>query len=150
MRLSGALSVLAVSVAVVSPASAKDLATSLRGTWNLDKAAAIEAMAPPFYKMATPEKQKELREDMMKRMPDLSVEFTATTAAMKAGKEEPEVATYKVTRTEKNTLWVDMVPQRKKDPAAKADKFTLEFVDADTVKMQKEGDEAPLLLKRQK
>lgn len=149
MRLREALSLLVVAGLAV-PAAAKDLAASLRGSWTVDKAAAIEAAAPPFYKIATPEKQKELRDDMMKRMPDMSVEFTATTAAMKSGQDAPEVATYKVTRSEKNTVWVDMTPQPKTGAAPKAEKFSLEFVDADTVKMLKEGDPAALLLKRQK
>jgi hypothetical protein len=150
MRLRKALSMLAVAVAVAVPAAAKDLAASLRGNWTVDKVAAIEAMAPPFYKAATPEKQKEIRDDMMKRMPDMSVEFTATTAAMKSGQEAPQVATYKVTRSEKSTVWVDLVPQAKNGPASKAEKYSLEFVDADTVKMLKEGEAAALLLKRQK
>ena len=150
MRLTEALSMLAVTVAVAVPAAAGGVAASLRGHWTVDNLAAVEAMAPPFYKAATPEKQKEIREDMMKRMPDMSVEFTATTAAMKAGQEAPQVASYKVTRSEKNTVWLDLVPQEKSGPASKAQKYSLEFVDADTVKMLREGDPAALLLKRQK
>jgi hypothetical protein len=150
MRLREALSMLVVSVAVAVPAAAKDLAASLRGNWTVDKLAAIEAMAPPFYKSATPEKQKEIRDDMMKRMPDISVEFTATTAAMKSGQEAPQVATYKVIRSEKSTVWLDLLPQGKNGPAPQAEKYTMEFVDADTVKMLKEGEPTALLLKRQK
>ena len=80
----------------------------------------------------------------------VSVEFTATTAAMKAGQDAPQVASYKVTRSEKNTVWLDLVPQEKSGSAPKAQKYSLEFVDADTVKMLREGDPAALLLKRQK
>lgn len=145
-----ALLVLVAAAGLVVPAAAKDLATSLKGNWMVDKLAAFEASAPPFYKVATPEKQKEMRDKMLKDMPDMFVEFTATTAKMTAGKEAPELANYKVTRQEKNTVWLDLVPQGKTGPAAAAEKFSMEFVDPDTVKMQKEGDPAALLLKRQK
>ena len=66
------------------------------------------------------------------------------------GSETPQLATSKVTRTEKNTVWLDLVPQDKTGPAAKAEKYSMEFVDADTVKMLKQGDPAALLLKRSK
>src|SRR5262245_42537229 len=102
MRLRVALSMLAVAGLAV-PAMAKDLGASLRGRWTVDKVALIEAGAPPFYKIATPEKQKEFRDDMMKRVPDMSVEITATNLNMTAGTDAPEVATYKVTRSDKNT-----------------------------------------------
>jgi len=141
--------VLVAAAGFAVPAAAKDLATSLKGNWVVDKVAAFEASAPP-YKMATPEKQKEIRDDMLKRMPDMSIEFTATTATMKAAKEAPELASYKVTRQEKDTVWLDLVPQGKTGPAAAAQKYSMEFVDQDTVKMLKEGDPAALLLKRQK
>ena len=62
---------------------------------------------------------------------------------------EPHVATYKVTKQDQKTVWADLVPQEKGGPGASA-KFTFEFVDANTVKMQKEGDPAPLVLKRSK
>ena len=69
----------AAAVALAGPAMAKDLAAGLPGKWLVDKAAALEAAAPPFYKMATPEKKKELMADMMKSMPDMVLDFTATT-----------------------------------------------------------------------
>ena len=148
-RQAMALAVL-VPLGLAAPAGAKDLATSLRGNWMVDKLAAIEASAPPFYKMATPEKQKQFRDDILKTMPDMVVEFTATTAAMKSGKETPQLATYTVTKQHKTTVWLDMVPQGKTGAAPKAEKYSLEFVDTDTVKMLKEGDPAGLLLKRVK
>jgi hypothetical protein len=137
-------------MALAVPAMAKDLATSLPGNWTIDKAAAFEAMAPPFYKMATPEKQKEILADAMKSVPDMSVEFTATTASMKSGSEAPQVATYKVTKQDQKTVWADMVPKKKDGSAGAAEKFTFEFVDPNTVKMLKEGDPAALLLHRAK
>jgi hypothetical protein len=137
-------------LALAAPAMAKDLAGSLAGNWTIDKTAAFEAMAPPIYKMATPEKQKEMLADAMKGMPDMSVEFTATTASMKAGAEAPQVATYKVTKQDQTKVWADLAPQGKDGAAGKAEKFTFEFVDANTVKMLKEGDPAPLVLKRSK
>lgn len=137
-------------LALAAPAMAKDLAASLPGNWTVDKAAAVEAMAPPFYKAATPEKQKEILADMMKSMPDMSVEFTATTAAMKAGTKPPQVASYKVTKQDQKTVWADLVPQEKDAPASTVQKFTFEFVDANTVKMLKEGEPAALVLKRSK
>jgi hypothetical protein len=133
---------------LAAPAMAKDLASSLPGNWTVDREAAFVAMAPPIYKMATPEKQKEMLADAMKSMPEMSVEFTPTTASMKMG-GEPQVATYKVTKQDQKTLWADLVIPVKNGAGATA-KFTFEFVDANTVKMQKEGDPAPLVLKRSK
>lgn len=141
---------LVAAAGLAVPAAAKDLATSLKGNWVVDKLAAFEASAPPIYKTATPEKQKEMRDKVMTSMPDMVIEFTADKATMKAGQETPEVATYKVTRQEKTTVWVDLAPQGKDGPAAEVEKISLEFVDDDTLKMQKEGDPAALLLKRQK
>ena len=148
MRRQAVVVLLAVGLAV--PAGAKDLATSLKGNWVVDKLAAFEAAAPPIYKAATPEKQKEIRDEMLKKIPDMVIEFTADTATIRAGKETAEVASYKVTRTEKNTVWLDLVPQGKAGPAAEVEKLSFEFVDDDTVKMLKEGEPAALLLKRQK
>ena len=62
---------------------------------------------------------------------------------------EPQVATYKVTKQDQKTLWADLVIPVK-GGAGETAKFTFEFVDAYTVKMQKEGDPAPLVLKRAK
>jgi hypothetical protein len=137
-------------LALAAPATAKDLAGSLPGNWMVDKASAFEAAAPPFYKMATPEKQKEILADAMKSTPDMFVEFTATTASMKAGGGAPQVATYKVTKQDQKTVWVDLVPQTKSGAAATAEKYSFEFVDPNTVKMLKEGEPAALLLKRSK
>ena len=135
-------------LALAAPAMAKDLAASLPGNWVVDKEAAVVAMAPPFYKMATPEKQKEIREDMMKKLPDMVMAFTATTASMKAGDTPAQVAKYTVRRQDKTTLWADLVPQTKDGAAPAAEKYSFEFVDANTVKMLKEGEPAALLLKR--
>jgi hypothetical protein len=145
-----ALMVLAAVAAFAAAAAAADLATTLKGNWVVDKVAALEAAAPPAYKAATPEKQKEMRDAMLKDMPDMVIEFTADTATMKAGTEAPQVATYKVTKQEKNTVWLDLTPQLKAGAAAEVEKLSFEFVDDDTEKMQKEGEPAALLLKRQK
>jgi hypothetical protein len=145
-----ALVVLVAAAGFAVPAVAKDLATSLKGNWVVDKLSAFEAAAPPLYKLATPEKQKEMRDQVLKGMPDMFIEFTADKATMKAGQETPQIATYKVTRQEKSTMWVELVPQGKTGPAAEAEKLSMEFVDDDTVKMLKEGEAAPVLLKRQK
>jgi hypothetical protein len=137
--------------AVAAPwAAAQDLAASLRGKWSVDKVAALEATAPPFYKEASPEKKKEIRDEMLKSMPDMVVEFTADTASMTAGKDAPQLARYTVAKHDQKTLWLDMVPQTKDGPTAKTEKYTVEFVDPGTVKMTKEGDPVPLLLKRKK
>jgi len=143
-----ALVLLAVAGFAV-PVAAKDLAVSLQGNWMIDKLAAFEASAPPIYKAATPEKQKEMRDQVMAGMPDMVIEFTADKATMKAG-QDTEVATYKVIKQEKDTVWVDLVPQGKDGAAAPVEKLSLEFVDDETVKMQKEGDPAAILLKRKK
>jgi hypothetical protein len=137
-------------VALAAPAMAKDLAGGLPGNWTVDMEAAFVAMAPPIYKMATPEKQKEMLADALKSMPPMSVEFTGITASMKSGTKPPQVATYKVTKQDQTKVWADLTPQGKDGAAATAEKFTFEFVDANTVKMLKEGDPAALLLKRSK
>ena len=144
------LAVCAMAGSLAAPALAKDLAASLPGNWVVDKVAAVEAMAPPSYKSATPEKRKEMLAEILKTMPDMVIAFTATTASMTSGTDAPQVATYKVTRQDKGTVWVDLVPQVSGGGTAPAEKFSLEFVDADTVKMLKEGDPAALLLKRSK
>jgi hypothetical protein len=137
-------------LALAAPLVAKDLASGLPGSWTVDKVAAFEAVAPPIYKMATPEKQKEMLADAMKSMPDMVLTFTATTASMKAGTAAPQVANYKVTKQEQSTLWVELAQQKKEGGTAAPDKFTFEFVDANTFKMLHEGDPAPLVLKRSK
>ena len=151
MRRSRALMAVAVVLPLAVPALAKDLATGLRGTWMLDKVAMLEADPPPFYKLATPEKKKEIQQKMLKEMPDISMEFTATTATMTAGKDV-QPARYTVTRSEKSTVWVELVPQAKNGAAAapKAEKYTFEFVDPDTLKMGHEGEAGTMTLKRKK
>lgn len=145
MRFRAALSMLVVAGLAV-PAAAKDLAASLRGNWSVDKVALFESDAPPFYKMATPEKQKEIRTDMLKDMPDIFVEFTATTMTMKFGAKPPSVATYKVTGTEKSSVSLEVVTQGKPGPA---DKTSVEFIDGDNVKVVNVGGPT-LLMKRVK
>jgi hypothetical protein len=140
--------VLFVAASLAVPSAAKDLASSLKGEWNVDKAAAFEAAAPPAYKAATPEKQKEMREEMLKSMPDMVIEFTADTVSMKAG-AETKTATYKVTKSEKSTVWFDAV-DKKKDGTETVDKLFAEFLDADTITLAKEGDPLVLKLTRQK
>jgi hypothetical protein len=137
------VTLLGASLAV--PAGAKDLAASLRGKWLLDKAAAFEASAPPAYKAATPEKQKEMKEQVLKSMPDMLFEFTADTVSMKAG-DQVHAASFKVTKTEKSTVHFDAVDKTK--PGSAPDKLSAEFVDDDTVKLSKDGDPIVLILKR--
>jgi hypothetical protein len=137
-----------LALALAAPAMAKDLASGLTGSWAVDATEIFEASAPPFYKMATPEKKKEILADAMKSMGPMSVDITATTASIKAGTHEPEVAAFKVIKQDKTTVWADFTTQEKGKPSV--DKYTFVFVDANTVKMTKEGDPAALLLKRSK
>ena len=145
----------ATGAGLVAGAAAEDLSSSLRGKWRVDKQAALEATAPPFYKQASPEKKKEIRDEMLKSMPDMVVEFTADTASMKAGKEAPQLAKYTVTRSEKmarsenTTLWLDLVPKTKEGTAT-TQKYTVELLDPDTARLIKVGDPVPLLLRRMK
>ena len=141
--------VLLMAAGFAAPVAAKDLAASLQGNWMIDKLAAFEAAAPPIYKAATPEKQKEMRDQVMAGIPDMTIDFTADKATMKAG-QETEVTTYTVSRQEKSTVWIEVVTPAKAGAAAKTEKLSMEFVDDDTVKMQKEGEAAALILKRQK
>jgi hypothetical protein len=107
-------------------------------------------MGGGLYKLATPEKQKEMKADMLKSFPDMTVSFTADTASVQSGTKPPQVATYKVTRQDKKTVWADLVPQDKGAAAPSAEKYSFEFVDGDTVRMLKEGEPAAILLKRSK
>jgi hypothetical protein len=97
--------------------------------------------------MATPEKQKEIRDDMLKRMPDLFFEFTADTLVMGAGNDTRK-ATYKVTKSMGRTVWFDTVSTEGKDGQAAVDKMTGEFLDDGTLKLSRQGDPTPMLWKR--
>jgi hypothetical protein len=140
--------VAALSVAALAlPAQAGDLAQGLRGRWAADKKALFEMAAPPAYKLATPEKQKEMLAEAMKDAPDMGFEFTADTVSANMG-GPPQVASYKVTKIEKRTVYFDAVT--KNAPEKDVDKMYAEFVDDDTIKLSKVVDEMILLLKRTK
>jgi hypothetical protein len=96
--------------------------------------------APPAYKLATPEKQKEMLAEAMKDAPDMGFEFTADTVTANMG-GPPQAASYKVTRVEKRTVYFDATTKN-----TPADKMYAEFVDDDTIRLSKVGDELVLLL----
>ena len=144
-----AVGVLCMAAGLAAPLLAKDRAEDLRGKWLVDKVAAFEASAPPFYKMATPEKQREIREKMLSSMPDIVLEFGEGTVSTKSGDEAAEIATYKVTASDKSTVRFD-VTSKKKDGSPSVDSMIAEFVDTDTVKFSHEGDPMALVLKRVK
>jgi hypothetical protein len=85
------------ATALSLPVQAGDLAQGLRGRWTADKKALFEMAAPPAYKLATPEKQKEMLAEAMKDAPDMGFEFTADTVTANMG-GPPQAASYKVTR----------------------------------------------------
>ena len=143
------LAVLCVAAGLAAPLLAKDRVQDLRGKWQVDKVAAFEASAPPFYKMATPEKQKEIRDKILGSMPDMVLEFGEGTVSTKSGDEAAEIATYKVTASDKSTVRFD-VTSKKKDGSPSVDSMTAEFVDMDTVKFSHEGDPMAIILKRVK
>ena len=144
-----AVALLCMAAGLAAPLLAKDRAEDLRGKWQVDKVAAFEASAPPFYKIATPEKQKEIRDKILGSMPDMVLEFGAGTVSTKTGDEAAEIATYKVTASDKSTVRFD-VTSKKKDGSPSVDSMTAEFVDKDTVKFSHEGDPMALMLKRVK
>ena len=133
--------------ALAAPVLAGELAEGLRGRWAADKVALFEMTAPPVYKLASPEKKKEMLAQAMKDVPDLGFEFTAETLTANMG-GEPQVASYKVTRTEKSTVYFDAIAQKEPDKAA--EHMYAEFIDDDTIKLSKVGDEMILTLKRAK
>jgi hypothetical protein len=137
----------ALLAAVAGTASAKDLAGRLRGSWTADKKALFEMAAPPYYKMATPEKQKEMLAEAMKSTPDMGFVFAADTLTANMG-GEAQVATYKITKIEKNTVFFDALAKAAADKPP--DSMYAEFVDDDTVKVSKVGDALVLLLRRAK
>jgi hypothetical protein len=138
----------ALVAAIAAPLAAKDLAQGLRGRWAADKKALFEMTAPPFYKLATPEKKEQMLAEAMKDVPDMGFEFTADTLSASMGAEPPMVATYTVTKVEKGTVYFDAIAKgaQEKD----ADKMYAEFVDDDTIKLSKVGDAMILVLKRTK
>lgn len=137
-----------IAVALAGPAAAKDLSEGLIGRWNVDKEAAVEAGAPPEYKAASPEKKKEMLAQAVKGVPDMTFEFTADTISADMGSGEPQVATYKVTKVVKSTVYFDALA--KTAPAKGADPMYAEFTDPDTLRLSKVGDEVVLLLRRAK
>jgi hypothetical protein len=139
--------VILAAAALPVRAQAKDLAEGLVGRWSADKQALFEMTAPPFYKLATPEKKKEMLAQAMKDVPDMGFLFTADTVTASLG-GEAQAATYKVTRVEKRTVYFDALAQ--KAPEKGADHMYAEFVDDDTIKLSKVGDEMVLVLKREK
>ena len=143
------VAVLCMAAGLAAPLLAKDRAEDLRGKWQVDKLAAFEASAPPFYKIATPAKQKEIRDKILGSMPDMVLEFGEGTVSTKTGDEAAEIATYKVTASDKSTVRFD-VTSKKKDGSPSVDSMTAEFVDTDTVKFSHEGDPMALMLKRVK
>jgi hypothetical protein len=143
------VAVLCMAAGLAAPLLAKDRAEDLRGKWQVDKLAAFEASAPPFYKIATPEKQKEIRDKILGSMPDIVLEFGEGTVSTKTGDEAAEIATYKVTASDKSTVRFD-VTSKKKDGSPSVDSMTAEFVDTDTLKFSHEGDPMALMLKRVK
>ena len=143
------VAVLCMAAGLAAPLLAKDRAEDLRGKWQVDKLAAFEASAPPFYKIATPEKQKEIRDKILGSMPDMVLEFGEGTVSTKTGDEAAEIATYKVTASDKSTVRFD-VTSKKKDGSPSVDSMTAQFVDKDTVKFSHEGDPMALMLKRVK
>jgi len=143
------VALLCMAAGLAAPLLAKDRAEDLRGKWQVDKVAAFEASAPPFYKIATPAKQKEIRDKILGSMPDMVLEFGEGTVSTKTGDEAAEIATYKVTASDKSTVRFD-VTSKKKDGSPSVDSMTAEFVDTDTVKFSHEGDPMALMLKRVK
>jgi hypothetical protein len=139
----------AIALGVAFPALGKDLAAGLQGKWLVDKVALFEASAPPFYALATPEKKKELRDDMLKDMPDTVVEFAGGALTMKMG-DKTNKATYKVTKSEGQTISFDTVTTGEKSGKPVVDKMTGVFADDDTLKLTGTGGMPPMLLKRVK
>jgi hypothetical protein len=144
--VSGGVAVVAVVLAGQAHGQGKDVAQGLRGRWAVDKHAAVEAGAPPEYHAATPEKKKEMLAEAVKGVPDMSFEFTADTVSADMGSGEPQVATYRVTKVEKRSVYFDAIA--KTAPDKDPDQMYAEFVDDDTIRMSKVGEEVVLVLKR--
>ncbi|HEV7500365.1 MAG TPA: hypothetical protein VGQ33_10205 [Vicinamibacteria bacterium] len=141
--------IVAIALGVAFPALGKDLAAGLQGKWLVDKVALFEASAPPFYALATPEKKKELRESMLKDMPETVVEFAAGTLTMQMG-DQTHKATYKVTKSEGQTVSFDTVSTGEKSGKPVVDKMTGVFAADGTLRLTGTGGMPPMLLKRVK
>ena len=149
MSFTKTAAVLLVAAGLIAPVLAADRVQELRGKWTVDKVSAFEAAAPPAYKAATPEKQKEMRDEMLSKIPDMVLEFGDGTVSTKVGTEAGDSATYKVTKSDEKTVWFD-VTSKGQDGKPSVDKMIAEFTDADTVKFSRDGDPMALVLKRAK
>ena len=141
--------VLLVAAGLAAPVRAADPVQDLRGKWTVDKVAAFEAAAPPAYKAATADQQKQMREEALAKVPDMVLEFGDGTVATKVGSEPGDTATYKVTKSDQSTVWFD-VTSKGPDGKPSVDKMIAQFTDADTVKFSRDGDPMALVLKRAK
>lgn len=144
LKMRGAVLAVAATAALGAPAAqAKDLAASIQGKWAVDKATAMVSVAGDKYKNAPPEQQKAMRDGM----PDMLLEFTATTVTTNMG-GPPQVAPYKVLKSEKTKVWLEVAPTEKSSPTT--DKVTIEFVNPDRITMSTEGQPLVLQLDRMK
>lgn len=147
-RAMAALALAATAAAAQAKVEAKVESAALRGKWNVDKQAVVEAGAPPEYTSATPEKKKEMLAQAVKGVPDMTLEFTEDTIRADMGSGDPQVATYKVTKVEARTVYFDATA--KGAPEQGVEKMSGELVDADTMRLSKVGDPVVLLLRRAK
>jgi hypothetical protein len=128
-------------------AGADDPGKPLRGKWMLDKAAMVEAS--PLYELATPEKQKEIKEKALKEMPDASVEFTDQEVVFASGADAPQRATYRVVGGQAGKIQLEITSKDDKGQSI-VDKTTAELGGDGILKLSKDGDPFVMTLRRAK
>jgi hypothetical protein len=140
-----ALLLVAMFALATAPAlMAGDLAKSMQGKWKADMAATVKESGA--FKSMSPEEQKKMLEQMAP--PGILLEFTDTTAVVKAGDEPAETAAYTITKTEGRTLHLDVLV--KKDGQDRHEVMAMEIVDADNARMSRIGEDFVLVLHRVK
>jgi hypothetical protein len=143
-----AAAVLVALLGIAVPAAAKDLAQSLLGKWEADKAAMAETMMQNAPKEMKSMPEAELRKKMEAEAPNVGFDFEEKRFLTSMRGQEGPVVPYTVVKAEGQTLWIDT--EEMMDGKAQKEEFTLEFTDADTLRMKKKDDPFVLVLKRVK
>ena len=138
----------AVLVLAAGASFAEDVpARALRGKWKLDKALFAEGL--PGYAEATPDEQKQLKDKLVERMPDASVEFGDKEVSFAFAPNPPERAGYRVVASTGNRLELE-ITSKDAQGRPKPDKTIVELVSHDVLRLTREGMPFAMVLRRVK
>ena len=143
-----ALRLFAVLVLAAGATLAEDMpARALRGKWKLDKALFAEGL--PGYAEATPAEQKELKDKLVERMPDASVEFGDKEVSFAFAPNPPEKAGYRVVASRGSRLELE-VTSKNAEGKPTADKTIVELLSQDVLRLTRAGMPFAMVLRRVK